>query len=58
MFRHIWQQLTEKMVDDLRQNHLQAITKLGNGVQAILYENVDLQGEILTKDQEKTIKTL
>ena len=42
MIRHIWQQLIQKMVDDLRRNHPQAITKLGNEVQAILYENVGL----------------
>ena len=37
MFKHIWQQLTDKMVDELRRDHLRAITELNNGVQAILY---------------------
>ena len=35
MFSHIWQQLTDKMADDLRCDHLLVITELDNRIQAI-----------------------
>ena len=56
VFPHIWQQLTDKTVDDLRCIHQQtiieiqgehriAITRQDNQIFAIQYENVGLQGE-------------
>ena len=57
MFPHIRQQLTNKMVDDLRHGHQQAIIEIqrehqlavtdrDNQIRAIQHKNLSLQGEI------------
>ena len=46
MSPHIRQELTNRMVDDLRRDHALSITDRDNQIQFIQYENVGLQGEI------------
>lgn len=55
MIAHIWQQLTDKMVDTLKIGHPQGIQYHNNQIRAIQYENMSLQGKIPAKDQKAAV---
>ena len=52
MFPHTRQQLTEKLVHDLRCGQQQPIEKQYHQITAIQYQNVGLHSEIRAKDQD------